>query len=268
MPAVADKLKAIDAHKQNASLHVRTLGAFVAEVNGDVISDKSYGREKTIQLFQFLVTARKRHSLHREKIIDRLWEDVDQEEGERHFKVALHGLNKALEPNRKARTEATYIKRQGITYHLDTASIWIDTQAIEDYIAFANEVIETQPELSAKAYRSALELYQGTYLPDRVYEDWTSEERERLQVLALTAYLALAELQVDQNPLDTVRLTQEALLLDPTWEDAYALQMKAYLSRGNRPAAIEAYHKCVKVLDYEYGLDPLPSTQAVYDGIV
>jgi len=262
------KLEQLEAHKSEASLHIQTFGAFVAKVNDSAISDKSYGRDKTIQLFQYLVTARGRQSLHREKIIDRLWEDVDREEGERHFKVAHHGLNKALEPNRKARTEATYVKRQGVSYFLEPSHVWIDAQAFEDYIAFANEVYTENAQLAAKAYKQAIELYHGTFLPDRIYEDWTSEERERLQVLALSAYMSLAEYTLEHQPLETIRLTQEAVSLDPTWEDAYALQMKAYLERGNRPGAIETYHKCVKVLDAEYGLDPLPETQAIFDGIV
>ena len=80
--------------------------------------------------------------------------------------------------------------------------------------------------------------------------------------------MSLAEYYLDKQPLESIRLAQEAISIDATWEDAYALQMKAYLERGNRPGAIETYYKCVKVLDDEYGLDPLPTTQAVYDSIV
>jgi len=234
MSADADKLSGLQARQEKASLHIRTLGAFAASVSGIALPDKAYGRETTIQLFQYLVTARGRQTLHREKIINRLWENTDQEEGERNFKVALHGLNKALEPNRKARTEAIYVKRQGISYFLNPDEVWIDSQAMEDYI----------------------------------YEDWTSEERERLQVLALSGYMSLADYYLERQPLETVRLAQEALFIDATWEDAYALQMRAYLARGNRPGAIETYYKCIKVLDDEYGLDPLPTTQALFDGIV
>ncbi len=268
MSADADKLSGLQARQEKASLHIRTLGAFAASVSGIALPDKAYGRETTIQLFQYLVTARGRQTLHREKIINRLWENTDQEEGERNFKVALHGLNKALEPNRKARTEAIYVKRQGISYFLNPDEVWIDSQAMEDYIAFANEAYITNQDLAAQAYKLALDLYQGSYLPDRIYEDWTSEERERLQVLALSGYMSLADYYLERQPLETVRLAQEALFIDATWEDAYALQMKAYLARGNRPGAIETYYKCIKVLDDEYGLDPLPTTQALFDGIV
>ncbi len=268
MSTLSDRLLQLEEKLTNASLQIRTLGSFGAVVDGDTVTSKAWGRDKTLQLFQFLITARSRSSLHREKIIDRLWEDAEKDEGDRNFKVALHGINKALEPNRPPRTDPKYINRQGITYQLNQEEMWIDAQAIEDYIAIANEARGTDHTTAISAYRSALECHNGLYLPNRIYEDWSSEERERLQVLILSAYISLAELMLDQQPLETVRLAQKAISIDSTWEDAYQLQMKAYLAQGNRPAAIKSYQQCIKVLDKEFGLDPLPETQKIYDSII
>ena len=268
MSRLDDRLLALKEKQDDASLQIRTLGSFAAIVDDQTISPKAWGRDKTLQLFQFLITARSRSSLHREKIIDRLWEDAEKDEGDRNFKVALHGINKALEPNRPPRTDPKYIMRQGITYQLNQEEVWIDAQAVEDYIAVANEARGTDDKLAINAYRSALECHHGIYLPNRIYEDWSSEERERLQVLILSAYISLAELMLDQQPLETVRLAQKAISIDNTWEDAYQLQMKAYLAQGNRPAAIKSYQQCIKVLDKEFGLDPLPETQEIYDSIM
>lgn len=268
MSTLSDRLVQLEEKLTNASLQIRTLGSFAAVVDGSSISSKAWGRDKTLQLFQFLITARSRSSLHREKIIDRLWEDAEKDEGDRNFKVALHGINKALEPNRPPRTDPKYINRQGVTYQLNQEEMWIDAQAVEDYIAIANEARGTDDKVAVSAYRSALEHHNGLYLPNRIYEDWSSEERERLQVLVLSAYISLAELMLTQQPLETVRLAQKAISIDNTWEDAYQLQMKAYLAQGNRPAAIKSYQQCIKVLDKEFGLDPLPETQRIYDSIV
>ena len=66
---------------------------------------------------------------------------------------------------------------------------------------------------------------------------------------------------LEENPLESIRLSQKALSIDPTWEDAYRLQMLGYLAKGNRPQAIKAYQNCVNVLDEEFGIDPLPETK-------
>jgi len=251
------KLKELVTFKENAPICVQTLGQFTVWRNNEKITTKEWGREKTIQLLQYLISNRRRHSLHKEKIMDHLWEEGD----DRDFKVALHGVNKALEPNRPSRTEATYIIRQGVSYQLNLEKIWIDVEVLEKYIIIGNEYFGKDNSIAKEAYKLAIELYDGIYLPNRIYEDWSSEEREKIQLLVLGAYIALAEILLKENPLESIRLAQNAISIDPTWEDAYRLQMHAYLAKGNRPQAIKAYQKCVSILDEEYGIQPLPETK-------
>lgn len=237
------------------------MGNFHVSRDGITISNKEWGRDKTIQLFQFLLTARHRHALHKEQIADRLWEDIDNVD--QTFKVALHGINKTLEPNRKSRTEPKYIIRQGITYQLNLKEIWVDVAIVEELIKIGNEALLTEPTSAKLAYQKALVLYQGIYLPNRLYEDWSSAERERIQLLILNTILSLGELVVKENPVESIRLAQQALIIDTTWEDAYRLQMEAYLIKGNRPMAIKTFRQCESILDKEFGISPLPETKAL-----
>lgn len=261
MSNTASQIEQIVAAHQSASLRIQTLGAFQVWVDSDAVENKTWGRDKTVQLLQFLITIRNKRGLHKEQIIDRIWEDADIDSGNRDFKVAMHGINKVLEPNRKSRTEFKYILRQGATYQLNGKEISVDLDVIESLIAIGNDVYNSDQPEAIKAFSEAIKLYEGTYLPNRVYEDWTIEERERIQVLILGAFMTLAELVLDESPMESVRLTQRALLIDPTWEDAYRIQMRAFFNRGNRPQAIKAYEQCVKVLDQEFGISPLPETK-------
>lgn len=267
MQTAEDRLNHLLGAWNKAEVKVQTLGFFQVSRGPELISQKEWGRDIAVQLFQFLVTMRNRRGLHKEQIIDRIWGDSDQKSGEQNFKVALHGINKALEPGRKSRTEARYIIRQGLTYQISQTDFWIDTEIIENLIALGNETCGTNPAIATKAYRAAHQNYQGIYLPNRIYEDWTSEERERIQVLILGAITSLSELLIEENPMESIRLSHKALEIDPTWEDAYRIQMEAYLKRGNRPMAIKTYRQCEKVLDEEYGIVPLPETRAVFQKI-
>ena len=257
MTELQEKLQQLETFKDNASLSIQTLGYFKIWRNHIEVPSNEWGRDKTVQLLQYLISNRFRHALHKEKIMDDLWEDGD----DRDFKVALHGINKTLEPERPSRTEPTYIVRQGISYQLNSDRIWMDIDVLEKYVIIGNEALDSEINVSKIAYKKAIELYQGIYLPNRVYEDWSSEEREKIQILILGAYITLAEIILEENPLESIRLAQNALAIDPTWEDAYRIQMKAYIIKGNRPQAIKSYQKCVAVLDEEYGIDPLPETQ-------
>lgn len=257
MAEFSEKLTERNNFKKEAPIRIHTLGQFSVVRNDEKLSSKEFGRDKTIQLLQYLISNRLRHALHKEKIMDNLWEDWN----DRDFKVALHGINKALEPDRPSRTEPQFIVRQGVSYQLDITKVWVDVDALEKYIIIGNEAFQEDNKIAKEAYKNAIDLYQGVYLPNRIYEDWSSEEREKSQLLILGAYITLAEIVLEENPMESVRLAQSALAIDNTWEDAYRLQMRAYLAKGNRPQAIKTYMKCEVILEEEYGIAPLPETK-------
>lgn len=192
------ELHTILERENTAEVKVKTLGEFAVYRAKHLITSKEWGRDKTVQLFQFLVSSRLRRALHREQIIDRLWDDISSSSADQTFKVALHGIHKALEPERKSRAEPKYILRQGISYQLNTTLVWVDVSVVEDLIRIANQSLGDQEDVSIQAYRKALSLYQGIYLPNRMYEDWSSAERERIQLLILGALINLGELIVDR----------------------------------------------------------------------
>ena len=263
MSHLQDKLLELKQFQEDAAIRIQTLGRFNLWRKNEKVDSKQWGRDKTVQLLQYLISNRQRHALHKESIMEHLWEEGD----DRDFKVALHGVNKVLEPDRPSRTEPSFVIRQGVSYQLDLDKIWIDAEALEQYIIIGNEAYSKDINVSKAAYKAAIALYQGVYLPNRIFEDWSSEEREKIQILILGAYVILAEILLSENPLESIRLAQCAIAIDKTWEDAYRLQMQAYLIKGNRPQAIKAYQKCADVLDEEYGIDPLPATKKVLQEI-
>lgn len=253
-------LEDLVAKRENAQLEVFTLGRFTLRLAGTDIPD-NWGRDKAIQLFQFFIISRNRTALHKEQIIDRLWEEdgTDQD-----FKVALHGVNKMLKSKEATRGNSKFIQRQGASYRLNTEAIWIDSQAMEGFIECGNKLESENSEMAIVSYQYAVSLYKGIFLPNRVYEDWTTMERERLQMLALGAHVSLSELLLKEQPNEAIRLTEEALNIDPTWEEAFRIQMMAHMLNGNRPQAIKTYQRCQQILHHEFGIDPLPETQKLY----
>ncbi len=258
-------LDMILAQAENASLRVYTLGRFEVWKDGEKLSSKAFGRDKSLQLFQFFLMARNKKALHKEQIVDKLWEDDIDESG---FKVALHGVNKALEPYRKSNAETKYFHRVGQTYQLESEDLMVDAFTFEALISLANQHFVDDPKFAIEVYRKAVSIHKGTFLPNRVYEDWSSDERERLQLMFLGGLIALAELVVEENPTECIQLCQEALLVDIAWEDAYRIQMQAYNNKGNRPMAIKTYKACEKVLQEEFGIPPLPETKKIYNEVL
>jgi len=262
--------KTPNAISANVALHVQTLGGFRVWHQGMEVPTTAWGREKAIHLFQFFITMRRQY-VHKEQIMDRLWPDLDIEKGDRDFKVALNSINRALEPDREPRSEPLFVRRYGLAYGLDFENVWLDTEAMELLISAGNQATlgpTPNPAFAIACYEAAVQLYHGDYLPERRYEDWTSAERERLQLLALNTMTTLAELLLTKMPLESIRLTQRVLSIDPVWEDAYRIQMRAFASQRNRPMALRTYQRCQEVLAEEFGVDPLPETSELYDQIL
>ena len=250
-------------------LQIQTFGTFRVWCDGEEIDPSAWRREKSLHLLQFLITMRQQAPhLHKEQIIDRLWPDLTLNEGDRDFKVALHNLNKVLEPKRKPRANPRFINRYDLTYGLNLEEVQIDADAFETFLAAGNQNMPDNPAKATKSFRAALDLYQGDYIPERRFEDWCSSERERLQVLAMGVMTTVADLLVEENPLESIRLTQHVLNIDPVWENAYRTQMRAYQLQGNRPMAIKTYRRCAETLEEELGIPPLPETDKLYQQIL
>jgi DNA-binding SARP family transcriptional activator len=181
--------------------------------------------------------------------------------------VALSAIYKALEPERKPRTESRFIQRHDLAYGLNMDETWVDADAFESLVSAGNQALPDDVESAVEHYQAAVGLYAGDYMPERRYEDWASIEQERLQVLALGTMTTLADLLAEHSPLESLRLAQRVLAVDPVWEDAYRALMRAYMAQGNRPLAIRTYQQCVEILDREFGVAPLPETAELYGRI-
>ena len=116
-----------------------------------------------------------------------------------------------------------------------------------------------------KQLRSGLALYGGDYLPDALYEDWSSEEREQLLALYLRTADRLASELIEQGAHEEgLELCEAILSKDSCWERAYRLMMAAYAAQGNCSQALKTYHRCVEVLRGELNVGPSAETRALY----
>lgn len=253
-------------------LRVQTLGMFRVWRDGHLLPSAIWKREKARRLFQFLVTVRLNNShqlLPKERITAELWPTLDTDRAERDFKVALNALNEALEPERPARAPSVFVVRQGLAYGVNPdAPIVIDAEEFRLGLRQAARLESDDLDAAIDAYRDALDRYAGDYLPDALYEDWASLERERLQTLYLNGAMRLAALLLRRGGYqEAVHLCQSVLMLDRYWEEAYRLMMLCHALRGNRPLALRTYEQCRAALEEGLDLLPMAETTELYQRI-
>ena len=249
-------------------LRLQTLGRFTVWRAGARMPEGDWGRKKARRLFQYLLTYR-RQFIPKERIAGELWPELDAGRADRDFKVALNALQTTLEPGRPARAPSAYIIRLGVSYGLNPeAPITLDVTEFEDGIAAGSAAEKQFPNRAINLYRQALTHYHGEYLPDAIYEDWSSGERERLTALYLTGAGRLARLLSDAGEiLEAINWSQKVLAVDNCWEEAYRLLMRAHMANGNRPLAIRAYRQCQRTLTGELGIEPMNETTRLFEQI-
>lgn len=251
------------------TLRIRTLGAFVLWRGDQEVRDRDWRSSKARQLFQLLLTERGR-ALPRDRVIETLWPEMDPEAAANNLRVTLNRLSKALEPERPDGAPMAYLTQQGDTYGFNVNS---DHQLdAADFMTAVDEGQRAerrgQRQPAIVAYRRAIGLYGGPYLPDNMYEDWTVVERERLAILFSDTAIRLGAMLLDEGLAhEAIGLGWRVLEHDQTHEEAYRLLMRAHVYLGERSTALRLYTRCVTVLREEMGVDPLPETTTLYQTI-
>lgn len=251
------------------TLRIQTLGKFRVLRGQEEVESGEWKRAKARTLFQIFLT-HQQELLAKEQLAELLSPEKDEESALRDFKVALNALNNALEPEREARSTPFFIAKHGSRYGLNTASSYeIDVNQFVKLVksglshAKARRKAEAMEDLT-----DGLRLYQGPYLPDTIYEDWSREERERLRNLFLQGAEILAYLyyEAEQYAL-AEQWTGRLLSEEPCLEEAYQLLMKSLARQGKRSRAVQAYKKCADRLQKELGVQPTQKTTQIYEQI-
>ncbi|MEM4381731.1 MAG: BTAD domain-containing putative transcriptional regulator [Candidatus Caldarchaeum sp.] len=250
------------------TLYVQTLGAFRVWRGEREITPSEWGREKALQLFQLLVSQRGR-PVHREQVVEALWPAAHPAKAKARLRVALNALHRALEPHRRRGQQPFYVQSRGELLMLNPeARIVLDADEFMRLIEEGRRIKRSDPIQALRRYRQALKLYQGDYLPECLYEDWASTERERLLTAYLTTATRVAELLTQQRVYEEARaLCHQILAKDPCWEDAYYLLIVSYLQQGQRSLALRTYEKCVKRLQERFKITPSSRLQDLFRSI-
>jgi hypothetical protein len=135
---------------------------------------------------------------------------------------------------------------------------WIPTGSSEvDVVKFRDAVAAGNLEVAAG-------VYSGDLLP-ACYDDWVLDERAKLRAEVHAVLVRLAQESVGRHDHEeTIRHCQRIIDLEPTDEAAVRMQMAAHLARGERGAALRAYHRYAAALERDLAVEPAEAIAALY----
>ena len=179
--------------------------------------------------------------------------------GDRSDRQARHSLSQTLLSIRNS------VEEPDSLLLVEREAVALCEEAIESDVADFHRLAPTPSSL-----RQALDLYRGPFmdgfnLREPAFEDWLIEQRGKLQGLAFSTFLTLADAQTAAGDWNAAIATlNTAIRFDPLAEEAYRRLMRLQIDHGLCNDAIRGYRFLAETLRRELNTQPDPSTTAVY----
>lgn len=154
-------------------------------------------------------------------------------------------------------------------YFLHAEQVAVDIDYFEQWQQQGKrQLARGEAEQGITYYEQALALYRGDLCSEaNVGSFQLTIERERLRCLYLDLLAQLADHYLPANPMQALTYIYSLLNHDPCREDAHRQAMRCYMKLGVRAQALRQYQFCCQALATEYGAQPEPATQQLFEQI-
>lgn len=243
-------------------LYVRMLGGFSIHWDGREVSINDRSR-KLCLLLACLIQARDRPVPYHE-LASLLWDGHEQGAGSLNtLKAILHRTRACLDQLWEGAGRELLISREGCYQWNPEVPLTLDTEEFLRQCRRGRRSSTEEERISL--WLSALELYQGDFLPALAGHPWTTARARPLRETYFQTAASLLPLLDDQDRLqDMVRLTQNALTLDPFCEDLCRWHLEVLLRLDRREEAAQFYEDFHQRLLAQRGVLPSASLRELY----
>jgi two-component SAPR family response regulator len=249
-------------------LRVCALGSLRVYQGDTLLFDESWHNKPAKSVFKVLLTTHGQR-WPKEALAEALWPEVDPEAGLNRLRVAMHDLRRQLGDLKGQGPQPQLIVPQEGAYVFDAAGrCCTDVRAFEAAVGWGRDMAaQGRLEEARAAYQHAQTLYQGDYLRDDPFADWSVATRERLRETYLDMLGELARLCAQHGDVDeAVRACRQILRREPWREEVYR-QLMGFLAEAGRPGeALRVFEQCRQALAAEE-VEPSPTTRQLRDRI-
>lgn len=192
-----------------------------------------------------------------------LWPDEEPAVARRRLQVAASSLRSSLNHGYDCDPGGGYLLFRNQLYQINP-SITLETDVDRFLRLYQTGQRANQPEMIV-TYEQACHLYQGPFLVEDLYEDWSTRRREQLSQAYLTMCNVLSAYFLAATHYERAAHWAKAMLEENRCdEEAHRQLMRAYAAQGHRSDALRQYHTCEQILMEELGVTPMPETLHIY----
>lgn len=248
-----------------ATIRIFMFKRFRIVIDRKQITSTDWRSKRALTLLKYLLTYRG-CKVHKEALFELLWPDERAEVANKRLHTAVSAVRRMLRPEGSGSQPSPFVQQSDGSYWFNTdADHWIDVDDFERLAETGKSLVKSHPQRALEKYKQALKLYEGEFLPEALYEDWSTQTREHLREIFLDVSLRTAQLLLDEknDPAGAIRTARAALAVDPYREELHQALLTSLIDAGRYTEATNHYRTLTRMLHDEFGLDPSPETQVL-----
>ncbi len=193
-----------------------------------------------------------------------LWPASREAQARTNLRQLVHNLRRAL----PAECDCLLTDHFAVQWRADN-SCRVDAWEFQSAIAGASMARKASDRTGEIAcLTTATTLYADDLLP-ALYDDWVPPFRDKYRRSVCEALDRLASIWAEQADYVTaISYADRLLVLNPLGEAHHQLVMRLHASNRDRASALRAYHKCMRVLRHELGVEPSSDTRNLFEQIL
>lgn len=221
-------------------LRVRLLGGFSISLGGREVGE--WRLKKAKALVKLLALAPE-HRLHRERVMEALWPNLEPSSAANNLHHALHAARRTIGEGSFLRLKDEHLSLRG--------EVRVDVDEFERAAAEARRSREIE------AYRVALEIYAGELLPEDLFEEWAERRRSELRATRVRLLVESAGIEEESGNFPAgIEALKLAVAEEPTSEEAHVAMMRMYARAGWLAEAVKQYRSLEEMLRKELDIEP------------
>lgn len=250
-----------------SKIKVTMFGEFSITINGHQLTNLKGRTKRVWMLIEYLI-ANRRNDISVETLTEVLWEEDECGDPLNALKNLIYRARELLK-DLSQNPHEQYIEYIRNTYAWNNSySCTVDT---EQFVAFWKQGGDASQsgENRIEAYKSAIALYRGEFLPKSVYSRWVISQGTYYANVYSECNLKLCGLLIELRRFDeVVTVCEGALLLTPLEEPIHKLLLFAYISTGKRNKALDHYNYAVDLFYRELGVNISDSLRPLYKELI
>jgi DNA-binding SARP family transcriptional activator len=238
LAAAADRMLLVVPATPAGTTRVEVVGPLRVLVDGKPVQRPELRRRRVRQLLALLAV---HGQLHRGRVMDLLWPDLDPPAAARNLRVTLTYLRRVLEPERRSGEPGYHLRVDRDTVWLaESATLGIDLHDLRAHLAAVRAAAATGGLGAVDARLAAIvALWRGEPLSDLAGLPDPATQAGSLAAGLAGAAVMLGERRLTEgDPGQARHLAERALAVDPYGERGLRLLLAAELQRRD-PAAID-----------------------------